>query len=455
MNIPTITQLTQDIEAKLDELLIQHRVPGVAVGVVLGNEELVVCRGVTSSFHPLPVTEDTLFHIGSTTKTITATAIMQCVAAGSLDLHTPIQHYLPDFHLSDPIATQQVTVQHCLSHSVGWVGDVFARQGEGDDALARYVKHLQTLPQLTPPGMLFAYNNAAFGVLGRALEVVYGASYEDIVTQQVLVPLGMQDSLFDLEAVMVKRFAVGHVSDPQGNAHLALPWGFGRAIHAIGGIKSSITDQLQYLRFCLDGNPDVLNTAMQHQMYQPLLAANDLEAIGLSWFSQNINTSDGRAVTIIRHGGATNGQMSSFWFIPQLQFGFTIMGNSDKAGLLNEKLSTWLRGYALGLPKPTVVPLDRPIAEYLGRYIGPAFGTAIEITERNGVIMRSVIPGDTASVTATPPSPPLPARCQLIHPESLIITEGEFERTKYEFIRDDSGAIAWLRAAGRLYKKES
>ena len=83
-----------------------------------------------------------------------------------------MRKYLPDLALSDEAAAKSVTVRQLMNHSAGWMGDDYGDFGRGDDALARYVAAMKQLPQLTPPGQVFAYNNAAFVVAGRVIEIV-------------------------------------------------------------------------------------------------------------------------------------------------------------------------------------------------------------------------------------------------------------------------------------------
>ena len=99
-----------------------------------------------------PVDEYTLFQVGSITKTLVATAAHGWWTQGRLDLDRPVQEYLPELRLADPVASASVTSRHLLTHTAGWVGDHFADTGRGDDALARYVVEMADLEQLTPPG---------------------------------------------------------------------------------------------------------------------------------------------------------------------------------------------------------------------------------------------------------------------------------------------------------------
>jgi CubicO group peptidase (beta-lactamase class C family) len=87
-------------------------VPGVAVGVLDQGKEHIAGFGVTSVDNPLPVDADTLLLIGSTTKTVTATAAMRLVEAGRLDLESPIRAYLPDLRLASEDVAAHVTMRH-------------------------------------------------------------------------------------------------------------------------------------------------------------------------------------------------------------------------------------------------------------------------------------------------------------------------------------------------------
>ena len=87
---------------------------------------------------------------------------MRLVESGVLDLDAPIRNYLPDFRMRDADVTARVTMRHLMTHTGGWEGDYFLDTGDGDDALERYVAAMAELPQLTPLGTQWSYNNAAF-----------------------------------------------------------------------------------------------------------------------------------------------------------------------------------------------------------------------------------------------------------------------------------------------------
>src|SRR6476661_6510185 len=186
-------------------------VPGAAVGVLEEGTERHDAHGRTSLENPLEVTPETRFQVGSITKTFTGTAICELVANGVLDLDRPVREYLPDLALADADATQRVTLRHLLSHTGGWFGDYFDDTGWGDDAAAVYVGRMRDLPQQTPVGELWAYNNAGFALAGRVVEVVTGKTFEDAVQQLVFDPLELESTTFWPWDVMTERFAGGAV----------------------------------------------------------------------------------------------------------------------------------------------------------------------------------------------------------------------------------------------------
>ena len=98
--------------------------------------------------------------------------------------------YLPDLRLADEAVAARVTLRHLFTHTGGWAGDYFPDTGEGDDALARAVARLADVPQLTPLGAMWSYNNAGFYLAGRVLEVVAGQPYEALVQERLLAAAG-------------------------------------------------------------------------------------------------------------------------------------------------------------------------------------------------------------------------------------------------------------------------
>ena len=129
----------EKIAALVQAQMALHSVPGVAIGILDEGRVTTRAFGVTNVDHPLAVTDDTLFQIGSISKTFTGTAIMRLVEQGKVELTAPLRRYLPEFRVKDADASARATVQDTLTHMGGWEGDFFDDPSSGDDALQRQV----------------------------------------------------------------------------------------------------------------------------------------------------------------------------------------------------------------------------------------------------------------------------------------------------------------------------
>ncbi|HEY9337542.1 MAG TPA: serine hydrolase domain-containing protein, partial [Kribbella sp.] len=327
-----IGRLAEKIEAGLAK----YAIPGAGLGVWYRGREYVRGFGVTSVDTNETVSGDTVFRIGSTSKTFTATAIMRLVERGRIALDRPVRAYLPDFATQDPSVAARVTVRQLLNHSAGWQGDYFEDTGQDDDALATYVGGMPKVPQLTPLGKVFSYNNAAIGVAGRIIEVVTGKPYEVATRELVVDPLGLGHSRFFRSELDGFSVAASHnivdgkpVVEPSFDA---MP----RALHSIGGLISSARDQLRYARYHLGHRdlPQLLSDrgrlAMQSHPGPGGTLFVELNGVGVSWMLRPTL----QGPTVVQHGGDWNGQHSGFLFVPERDFAITLLTNSESGPLL-------------------------------------------------------------------------------------------------------------------------
>jgi CubicO group peptidase (beta-lactamase class C family) len=429
----------------------EHAIPGAAIGVWHDGALHEAGVGVTSVAHPLPVTAETRFQIGSITKTVLATAAMRLVEQGRLDLDAPLRTYLPTLRLRDAEAQERATLRTVFTHTGGWVGDVFDDFGWGDDALRRAVEErMPELPQEHPFGALFSYNNAGYYLAGRALELASGQTFERAIDELVLAPLAMAQSRFFPWEVMLHRFAVGHIQQPGGPA-VADPWPIGRAAHAPGGIVGTVGDLLRYAQ-AHTGDSGLLSAESQARLQEPQVAAlGDYERMCVTWFSNEL--SDGTRV--IRHSGGTNGQIAGFWVVPGRRFAMAVLTNAGNGGLLTRALYLQaLRDY-LGLddadPQPIDVPPERMRA-VAGRYAGALQDNVIEL--RDGQLWLQAIPKGGFPRADSPPGPtPPPAPLRFYDERCAIITEGVYAGARAEFGDWRDGRPAWLRSGARARRR--
>ncbi len=464
METPFSAEFSQILKINVEDAMRRFHIPGVAVGLMYGDQVWMQGFGVTSVENPLPVDENTLFQVGSVSKTFTALAVMRLVEQGRVDLDAPVRAYLPGLRLADESVAQRVTLRHIFTHTPGWLGDYFDDTGAGDDALERMVAHLVELPQETPLGEVFSYNNAGFYVAGRVLEVLCEQTYEQAVRDLVLAPLGLQEQAFFSPAdVMTYRFVVGHDAVfPQETRppKVQRPWALARCGNPVGGLTASVHALLEYARFQMGGGltssgDRLLSAERLLEMHAPRVSAANGEWLGVSWFSRQETRRDGSQVRIIRHGGATNGQMVTFQFAPAQGFAWTILTNSDRGDECYKLVSNWLLENLLDvvIAQPQARPGgEAEMAEKAGVYDATANRIVLTVDGPYFKIQSLPKGGFPAKDSPPPPVPP-PGKAGLVEQDRLMILDEPGKGDMGEFLRGADGSITWLRISGRVHRK--
>jgi CubicO group peptidase (beta-lactamase class C family) len=424
--------------------------PGVSVGVFHRGRAYASGFGVTSVVEPAPVDHETLFQIGSTGKTFTATALMRLVERGEIDLDVPVRRYLKELKLRDADVARRVTLRHLLTHTGGWAGDLFPDTGRGDDALARAVAAVRKAPQLTPLGSTFHYNNAGFYIAGRILEKVTGLTYERAITELLLEPLGMTRSFHSAEELLPHRVAIGHIE--QKGKQQAQPWWGLRSVAPAGGLVSDAVDQLRWAQFHLgDGRAPngtrLLKRGTLRDMQRPHAKAGAMaEWVGLSWLLGDVG-----GVRTVAHGGTTIGQLSTFTMVPSQELAVTTLTNSTSARSLNRAIVAAVLERFGGIKREPPVTLKASRAElavYGGRYVDGYKQVEVRLEPAGHSLRGTLVPlaGEQKLPTV---------RLALVEEDRAVHIDDTYAGIRAEFLRNGSGRVAWLRFGGRLYRRVS
>jgi CubicO group peptidase (beta-lactamase class C family) len=457
----TSDPLLRALDEKIEAGMARYRIPGAAVGVWHQGQEYVRGYGVTNVDYPQPVDGDTLFRIASTTKAFTGTTVMRLVEQGRLDLDAPVRRYLPEFRVADKAAAQRVTLRQCLNHSAGWVGTDDEDFGRGEDALAKYVASLAKLPQLTPPGTQFGYNNTAPDVAGRVIEVVTGKPYEQVVQELLLDPLALTRTRFFTDQLAGYPIAGGHsVVDDQAVFTPEL-WYVPRAGHPDGGLISSARDQLHFARFLMgdgrapDGTRLLTPAALVAMRSNPGPGGTlgvEIDGFGVSLALRP--TAEG--IPVVVHGGTWSGQKSAFYFVPERDFAMTLLTNSEGGTQLRAELyyDDWVLQQFVGLHNPPAVPTRLPperLAEYEGTYVARSVDeagewqeTVISLRARDGTLQGELEQAGNRQDIGF----------QFYRGEYVLVladTSGAPSSARANFVRGADGRVAWLCNGGRLF----
>jgi CubicO group peptidase (beta-lactamase class C family) len=428
------------------EIMEKQSVPGVVVGILYEGEVRAAGFGVTNVDHPLPVTAETLFQVGSITKTFTVTAMMRLVEMGKLDLEATVRTYVPGFKVADEAVSSQVTVRHLLTHTAGWFGDYFLDTGAGDDAMARYVSEMAELEQVTPQNALWSYNNAGFYLAGHIIELVTGQRYEEVLQELVLEPLALARTFFDPGDVMTHRFAVGHRVGDEG-AEVARPWPLPRAAYPAGGITCSVDDLLRYAGFHMgDGATEegtrLLTPASLSLMQTTQTTIWGDETFGLGWFLKAVDGADQ-----VGHGGGTTGQISLLVLVPEHKFAIAVFTNADRGSFVTDEVTGWAMKHYLGAeiaePEP-IETSEEALAAFAGRYDNPF--AEIELGILGGQLVAQLLfkrgfPSEEAPI----PPPPPPMTLTACEKDRLLVLDGPSKGNTIHAGRKADGSVDWLR----------
>ncbi|KQW52491.1 hypothetical protein ASC77_24210 [Nocardioides sp. Root1257] len=461
----SITQT--ELEKKLVELIDRHDVPGAQLAVLDGDTITEVAAGVLSLRTGCPATTDSLFLPGSIGKLYTATLVLMLADEGLVDLDQPVRSYLPDFEVRDQHARDTVTVRDLLRHTSGFDGDVFIDTGRGDDALPRYMDEIRDLPQICEPGKIWSYSNSGFAILGRLVEVVGGAVFEDALRERLLGPLGLEHSVVFPEEALLHPMAVGHVPDPEDPSTLVVTpqWGLYRSCGPMGAsLVASAGDVLRFVQLHLDGGVAAdgtrllsAETVAAAQVPQISLVDDTVlgEAWGLGWILDHFGD-----VGVIGHDGNSLGQNAFMRVAPDQRFGFCLQTNVESAMSMYRELAAWLFEDRLDVtPRQDPEPLATQAVADAGRYVGSyeREGVAIEVTRApDGSLLASLeISREGADTENLPPMVDLPLVAVARDDSFLLklpIADSELLAVFFD-PDDESGAPSYLHFGGRAHQR--
>jgi CubicO group peptidase (beta-lactamase class C family) len=331
-----VAAVVADYRTRIPKLMAQEGIPGLAVALV-GRDRPLWVQGfghVDGGDSP-SVDAHTIFSVQSMSKLFTATAVMREVAAGRLDLDTPITTYLPGFTVHSAFEEhpeRKITLRMLLSHTAGFPHE--APIGNNNDLRpGSFDAHVRSISETWlrfPVGSGYAYSNLGIDLAGYILERVEGRPFAQVMSASLLAPLGMRDSTFDRAAIRARTDrAVGHLH-PYPQLPVDVP------MTAAGGLYASATDLARFLRFQLDGGSIdgrvVLGSKWLHEMQEVPSGADAGYALGV--VRHRWNRWEQRP-DLFEHGGGGFGFLSDLWWLPQVGIGVAILTNSQDHDLQN------------------------------------------------------------------------------------------------------------------------
>ncbi|MGH8929541.1 MAG: serine hydrolase domain-containing protein [Egibacteraceae bacterium] len=326
--VPSAEAVGTLMDEMVPRQLAEHRIPGAAVVVVAGGEQ-VFARGYGLAHvdRERPVVADrTAFPVDSVAKLFTATAVMQLVERGRLDLHTDVNSYLPNFQIPDTYPGQPITLAHLLTHSAGFderAFGLFSPAGDRRPALAEYV--VDGLPaRVRSPGSLPSYSNYSLALAGYLVEVASGMPFERYVQERLFRPLGMTRSTFDQPPPDEIAVELANGYRVEGPRQVVAPRLYLAASPA-GSAVATVTDMGRFMVAHLRGDARMIGEGALAEMHRRQFGP-DPRFPGMAIVFQERVRGGQR---LLEHGGDGLGTHGLLALLPEHDAGVYVVYNGD------------------------------------------------------------------------------------------------------------------------------
>lgn len=447
--------MLKDLDKELKRQIRKHKVPGASVAVLRGKR--IVARsaaGVVNKNTRVKTTTDTLFQIGSITKPMTATMIMQLRDEGKLKLDDPIMNYLPNFRIADMHRLRSITIRHLLSHTGGIDGDFFPRTDSGDRAIEQLLDMSAMLPSLFKPGTNFSYSNIGFAILGRVIEVLDGRTFDRALKKRIFEPLGMNHAISLPEDNIRFLVAVGHVPSDKNSKDFIVPnnnyltigmksAGSTPAMTAIDLLKFAATHMQNGIG--LNGAKLLSNRSSREMRRRHWPSGrkkpNERSSRGLAW-----DLLDWDGDKLFSHSGSTVGQDAILIVSSDKKIAVALLTNGGDVGKFRRELLTGLLNSVARItvpPIPTAVDSVKFRPEELAG-VYENISSKVGVFEKSGKMYAANLSKSDDSSTAKTKKWPL----EFESPRIAIVMS-----TLIEFGGPKGGRSEWIRVKTRLLNR--
>lgn len=402
------TRALAGIDRVIEQALREQKVPGVSVGVVVGDRVVLLKGyGARDLEKQLPMTPDTLIPLASVTKQFTVAAVGTFVRRGKLDWDKPIRNYLPEFRLEDDVATLRATPRDLVTHRIGlprhdplWLNTPLTRE--------QLYARLQYLDFSADLRTRFQYNNLMYMTAGYLVGRLADSSWEEALRTSIFEPLRMRRSGFSLQTLEADPDHASAYQLDEAGKIIADKHETAEVIGPAGSIDSTARDVTSYLRMMLaEGTFEgrrILDAADVKAMMQPQIPVSEplMPEFGFTSYGMGLFVQTYRGVQTAQHGGNLPGAATMVLMLPRERIGVVVLANRSSA-MLRDSLPYEIVDRLLGLRSAGLIEryaeLERKalagtqaatsagaserkadthpaheLEAYAGRYMHPAYG---------------------------------------------------------------------------------
>ncbi len=306
----------------VDKFMTDLNVPGVAIGVFYNQNGQVYTFGVADKKTQKAVTGNTIFDIASLTKVFTATELAIQVESGRMAFSDSVAKYLPG--LNQPGAPiQNVTLQELATHTSSLPRTPPASGQNHPPNQKTLIHYFQNWRPDYPIGTHFLYSNIAYGLLGYTMARARGETYQQLIREDILKPLGMERTMIVVPPNLQQDYATGYKPDGEPAQRwpmVAWPGG--------GSLRSTANDMLSFLEANLGarGTQELIEAMQTAQ--KPYYKVSQKLTIGLGWQLVHAN-----GLFYIDKNGGVPGFSSYIGMLPDKKIGVVILANKAKTNI--------------------------------------------------------------------------------------------------------------------------
>jgi|1185.fasta_scaffold03676_2 D-alanyl-D-alanine-carboxypeptidase/D-alanyl-D-alanine-endopeptidase len=321
---PRLALSDSAIRAVLKDRVDAKRSSGIAVGILdPDGRTRIFAYGVSGTSRPLD--GQSVFEIGSITKTFTATTLADMVVKGEVKLDDPVAKYLPASAHVPSRSGREITLADLATQSSGLprMPSNFAPKNQAnpyaDYTEQQAIDFVASYQLPRDVGAKYEYSNLGMGLLGIALTRREGVSYEALVRKHVIDPLGMSETRVTFTPSMRERLALGHDENGAVVSNWDIP-----GLAGAGALRSTVSDMLKYLQAYVDPSHSKLAPAIELAQTKRYATDNPNLSLGLAWHIVNAPSGS----TVIWHNGGTGGYRTFIGFDRARHAGVVVLSNS-------------------------------------------------------------------------------------------------------------------------------
>ncbi len=388
--------LIPDIERLAATKVAKYKLPGMALGIIR-DQELAWFGGFGTADLDTgkKPTENTIARVASVTKTFTTTAIMQLRDEGKLKLEDSLAQHIPEFASARAVRgdVDGVTLRRLLTHRSGLVTESPTHGWNALDFPSRE-EMLAKLPEtgiVIPQDSAFKYSNLAFGLLGEVVNRLTDTPYTEYVHTNIIEPLGLTSTVFDLTDELRPHFFVGYNPTPYQDRPERAPYAHLKGISSAGQLHSTVGDLAKWVafQFQTDGGnrcgAQILKGQTLTEIQQPQYIEPDWSAGQcLGWRATRIGDH-----IYHNHGGGIHGFGTQVWFNVPSKTGVVVLinmwpphGGLEIAQEVIEIVLNADETVASVPEQPTLEPTPEALRRFIGYYRAePGIDVDIEVCD--------------------------------------------------------------------------